>query len=316
LICSGQDVFNYLSSEATKEDPGESSHWKKYNKNLKFCGDDFDGVYGFGSDAKPYKGIKKFLHHMMQHKYRKMGESFPEFSSIDKISRTLAKKQDRAYSLDVLRQALTVGLLKQHVDFESQLEKLNVCVIGDGFATMTSLVQSYKGVEITFMVNLTKTLMVDLWYLKKHIGEEEFNSSVKVVTDKESLEQVINSRNDNRKLIIALQAKHNNLLEYCPIDLAINVASMQEMHPDIVADYFSHLRKVSEKRAVLFYCCNREEKTLPGGEVVRFMEYPWQENDEITVDELCPWHQQYYVLKPPRYMNYDGPIRHRLVKLN
>jgi hypothetical protein len=47
-----------------------------------------------------------------------------------------------------------------------------------------------------------------------------------------------------------------------------------------------------------FYCCNREEKTLSDGTITRFKDYPWNSLDNIQIDDLCPWHQQYYIFIP------------------
>jgi hypothetical protein len=124
---------------------------------------------------------------------------------------------------------------------------------------------------------------------------------------------------------------------YCPaekleyltglkFDLAVNVASMQEMDPTIVSAYFSFLRKHLEG-ARWFYCCNREKKVLPDGEISAFMEYPWMEEDEVELDGPCPWHQYFLSKWPARngahilgwrlpWVNYyDGVHRHRMVKL-
>lgn len=64
-----------------------------------------------------------------------------------------------------------------------------------------------------------------------------------------------------------------------------------------------------------------------GGEVSAFGEYPWRPNDEIFLDELCPYYTHYLAWKTnpegPRlvgvrmpFTNYfDGVHRHRLVRL-
>ncbi len=115
---------------------------------------------------------------------------------------------------------------------------------------------------------------------------------------------------------MAIQASHHELLKDCPVDLALNIVSMQEMDPPVIEAYFDDLRAIAARREVVFYCCNREKKTLPDGTVTCFDQYPWNESDQIIVDELCPWHQFYYVLRPPFYRPYDGPIRHRLMTLS
>ena len=115
--------------------------------------------------------------------------------------------------------------------------------------------------------------------------------------------------------MIAIQAMDHELLRLCPVDLALNIASMQEMDTPVISAYFEDLRAIASQRQLASYCCNREENRLPDGTVTRFSEYPWNSSDKITVDELCPWHQQYYVFRIPAYRLYDGPIRHRLATL-
>ena len=88
---------------------------------------------------------------------------------------------------------------------------------------------------------------------------------------------------------------------------------MQEMDPPVIAAYFEDLRVIASQGQLFFYCCNREEKTLPDGTVTCFAGYTWHEGDQILVDELCPWNQQHYSLRPPFYRPYDGPIRHGLL---
>jgi len=90
---------------------------------------------------------------------------------------------------------------------------------------------------------------------------------------------------------------------------------MQEMNPDIIKIYFDIIRSSIGKR--YFYCCNREEKILPDGTVIRFNEYPWNSNkDEIIFDELCAFYQKYPISVPPFWLPFDGPIKHRLARMS
>ena len=53
------------------------------------------------------------------------------------------------------------------------------------------------------------------------------------------------------------------------------------------------------------------------GSIIRFDDYPWNENDEILFDESCPiWNQRTYMIKPPFYINFMGEYKHRLVFLS
>ena len=96
-------------------------------------------------------------------------------------------------------------------------------------------------------------------------------------------------------------------------DVFINIASMQEMDPHIIQKYFQMIRH--QPQETYFYCCNRVQKTLPDGTITRFFEYGWEPEDAILVDELCPWHQEAPMNRPPFKYRFDGPTHHRLIKL-
>jgi hypothetical protein len=110
------------------------------------------------------------------------------------------------------------------------------------------------------------------------------------------------------------------------IDCGINIASMQEMNDASIGAYFDFLRRRSGPDS-RFYCVNRLRKTLPGGEITSFYDYPWLDRDEVFLDGPCPYYV--YTLgsrtsaNGPKVMgvripfvNYlSGPIMHRLVRL-
>ena len=178
---------------------------------------------------------------------------------------------------------------------------------------MTALLLLSNSASRIVIVNLTKTLLVDLWYLKVLLGSDKFHNSVELVVDEFGLEQALKNPLRN---VIALQASHSSLLKLCPIDMFINIASFQEMDAPVINHYFDEMRAIAHKRDVALYCCNRQEKQLPDGTIIKFTKYPWKTDDKIIVDELCPWHQHYYSLLPPFYRLYDGPHQHRLVTLS
>ena len=115
--------------------------------------------------------------------------------------------------------------------------------------------------------------------------------------------------------IIAIEAEKYHLLSKIKKDLIINIASFQEMDLDVISNYFKYLYNKGEE-SFYFYICNREEKFLPDGSLIRFKDYPFNSEDSILVDELCPWHQDFYVFKPPFIRKYDDPTRHQLRKVN
>ncbi len=67
--------------------------------------------------------------------------------------------------------------------------------------------------------------------------------------------------------------------------------------------FFDNNKALSRVRKLLFYCCNHQEKKLPDGNISRFADYPWGD-DQLIVDSLFPWHQNYYSIIPPFYRAY------------
>jgi hypothetical protein len=192
-------------------------------------------------------------------------------------------------------------------------EKSTGVVIGDGFGSMTSLLLASRSAGRVILINLTKTLMVDLWFLKLWMGDQVFDASVDLVTNPEEFSTALGKpTGEGFGRVIAIRAMDHQLLRECSANFAINIASMQEMDTPVIAAYFDDLRSIAGNQELMFYCCNREEKSLPDGTITRFSQYPWAAADKIIADELCPWHQQFYSFKPPFFRPYDGPIRHRL----
>ena len=106
-----------------------------------------------------------------------------------------------------------------------------------------------------------------------------------------------------------VDASELNVLKYTKIDLFVNIASMQEMTNEAVKDYFNIIKQSN----AYFYCCNRENKKLYGGEELIFDKYSWG-NCKKIVWEDCPWSKKYYVFSLPFIKKYDGNIKHALVK--
>lgn len=311
MILKGEKIFSYLAREVREnDDPSESSHWKKFHANFQFTGDGFKGLSGFGGCVPPYKGFKKFWHSIMQKPFISIGKHYARFHEINELAKVIVNKQVRAYDLDVLRQVISLSMLFDKTDNVNH----NSLVIGDGFASMTSLIQFSRFSKNTILINLTKTLIVDLWYLRMALGIEEFDEKVVLITSSKDLEKYT----FDKGMVIAIEAKNQDLIKEFEIGVAINIASMQEMNINIVKKYVSDMRltkRAKDKESLLFYCCNRVEKRMPGGEISRIDDYGWLEEDEFVFDELCPWHQKFYSRTPPFYHKYDGPTQHRLVKL-
>jgi len=315
LILDKDRAIEYLGKKANEEDVGESAHWRHYHSEFTFTGDGFVGIQGFGGSDAPYTGLRKLAHRILQNRYRQIGASFPNFQKVNDSAARITTAEARAFDLDVLRQAITASYLDSKIGGTLNSNSIS-CVIGDGFGSMTSILLESKLSKIVVLVNLNKTLLVDLWFLRKWIESEGRSIGISLLTEANDIDKIRSEiLTKKEQHIIAIQAENHNFIQDLPIDIAINIVSMQEMDPEVINAYFGDLRLIASQREIYFYCCNREMKELPDGTITRFAEYPWQENDRILEDNLCPWHQRYYTLKPPFYRSYDGPIRHRLVKL-
>jgi len=302
----GHEAIKQLLSEFGAADPKASSHWLHYHQFLAIDGETVLESRGFGGSSSPFWGIRKLAHLLMQRRYRRMGKS-GIFSKYDRTAREISAAQGRAYDLDLLRQALTISLVDTAFKGQYPLKPV-VCIIGDGFGSLASLILASSFASRIILVNLTKTLAVDLIYLM------EANPDLAIALP-ESREDVHQQKNSGAE-VIAIRAKDFRWLHEFDADLVFNVVSMQEMNPEVIGEYFSEIRIIAQRREIYFYCCNREEKRLPDGTVTRFMEYPWIKGDEIYLHEKCPWHQEYYTVFPPGYHPYDGPILHRFVKMS
>ncbi|EQA70039.1 MULTISPECIES: putative sugar O-methyltransferase [Leptospira] len=309
MIFFGVESKKILIKNLKDDENVTSSHWKKYHQDFDVNEDGgIDGIIGFGDVETKYSWAKILIHTYFQRFFRKIAKRYSGFKDLDAKMSEILNLQNRAYSLDALRQTITLAFLKDHIKNYKNIDV--AVVIGDGFASMASLLLVSKFVKKVVSINLSKTLFVDLEYFSRISSYYNFNYCL--LTEKEDLKNIFNGTAD----FIAIQASNQKFLQSIPADLIINIASMQEMNHEVIQQYFEDMRIISREKEILFYCCNREEKTLPDGTAIIFKKYPWKESDEILIDELCSWHQEYYALRPPFYRRYDGPIRHRLVKLN
>jgi hypothetical protein len=222
----------------------------------------------------------------------------------------LAFLQDRVFDYDCAKQLLAIDQIVKTLGGDSTIDNplsvlgvKDIAVIGDGYGYMGALLARLdKGVTIT-SINLGSGLFFDVYYTVMSMPKEK----VKLLDG--GAEVTIGS--DRLRF---LEAEHYSMLSIIPVDLYINIASMQEMELSVVNSYMQYMRNGHGGKAY-FYCCNRVEKELPDGQCIKLAEYGWSEDDEVLLDELCPWYQKYPKSMPPGWYPFDGPIQHRLVKL-
>lgn len=191
--------------------------------------------------------------------------------------------------------------------FEFICQRINpkeatICIIGDGASNFVSLsfAEATKFRKI-ISINLSEVHLVETELLLKG-GIDELQLAV--VDSEESAHQFAQSR-VKVAIVSADDAKYLSSLN---IDVFVNMSSMQEMTKTAIADYFRLIKSANG----YFYCCNREEKKLPDGTVIRFSEYPW-DNAKFLMNEVCPWMLRTINTTRP-FIRRQEPHRHALVK--
>lgn len=228
-----------------------------------------------------------------------------------RIAMPLAKRMGFPFTYDCFRQVCTFVMLSKDVSREKQF---NVIIIGDGYGFLASLIKEVFPNARVHLIDLGKTLIFQCHYCHKaHPGKNHY------LINNDGSGSMRNFEAD----FTYCPAENLHKLDSVTFDWAVNIVSMQEMNNATIQNYFDFLRKhITEDH--FFYCCNREEKIMPGGEVSHFMSYPWHDQDRHLIDEICPW--QKHIITSHRtengptlfnrripFINYfDGNIRHRL----
>ncbi len=305
----------YRKSYIEQTDPQEfiSSHWQLYHHNIKvhLLNGKIESLKGFGfGDMQSTSLPERLLSFMTIISYLCVLRNRKKLIDLMKTAIPLAWDMGFPFSYDCFRQVCTLQLIMGYMNKE---EKSHVIlVIGDGYGYLSALLKKKYPKATVIMVDLGKVLLFQAFFCRKTYPDAR-HDLISDTWDKADLPNID---------FLYCPAENIDMLEGIAFDMAINIASMQEMNKKTIERYF-HLLRNNLKRNNLFYCCNREEKVMPGGEVSRFLDYPWSGEDIYLLDEICPWHIFFYGIrsgKSPRllglpipFLNYfEGEHRHRL----
>lgn len=311
------DLYDRFYSEGFSYQDVTSSHWRScgWHKVHRDTNGEFKlegGGFGDFQSRTPHNFLRGFG---VRIELRKLAKTYACDNNLLRIGEEVARAQGRLFSFDCLKQVLSLSQLLSVLQASessrsreggrlTSLGIKRVCVIGDGYGYLGSFLKAVDpGVEVT-SVNLGRGLFFDVYYTllanpQARLGlVGEIASAPSESTD-----------------FIFLPAENYSLLSQMAQDLVLNVASMQEMNISVVRNYMDYIRPKQLSDNVLFYCCNRKEKKLPAGEIVRFTDYGWLKADKIYFDEPCPWYREFPVGLIPRYLPFDGIHLHRFVSL-
>jgi hypothetical protein len=280
----------------------KSSHWQFHTGSMRLTEDlKVFGIDGFSNRTRRFPG-SQILHLRNLKKtfpWAKESLESPDFNNAVEI----CHKQSREIDTCLARNFFTLDL----IEGLPQVSTDRVCVIGDGQANFVSLALSRKSFKKIVSINLSEVLLSDLDLIENL--EAVDSDEISVARTEIEIRQFFK---DPSKRLLLVSAQYASFLAGMKIDLFVNIASFQEMTPELIDEYFTVIRLNNS----YLYACNRVEKVLYGGEVNRFFDYPWQ-NSDVLLDELCEWHQYSYTLKSFKLykkFSYDGAMWHRLVK--
>ena len=240
--------------------------------------------------------------------FRLMGWRYRRFGRHMANGYYISRKHGRLLTHDALRQVLVISLIDHYLPIDEQ-EGCNF-IIGDGYGFLTALFLSASPHKKTIACNLSKSLLLDLLQVR----QSHPDIGTALATTPSEMRAALA---DDTVGLIAVPADHAVVAMEAPLGIATNVHSMMEMDLDVIAAYFEILRR-NQSQCTGFYCANRLYKKLQGGEITRFMEYPWDDEDEILHDSMSYW-SQWNVSRTPPFLHYrSGEKRkfwHRLAKL-
>ncbi len=318
----GEYLYSNYYGEEKRGDSQASSHWSDYSSRFRVEHDDEQIYsltgYGFG-DLQETSIPNKWLTYLCEYTYLITDSKKNEKNELIRIGKKLAGEMDGYFSFDCFRQVYSLNLILKTIKKLNIGDSPHIMIIGDGFGYLACLLKMFVPKSKIVLIDLGKTLFFQYYYSNKVFPKAVFYGIRH--SDKQLNDQLYDESD-----FIFCPADSINLLENLDIDVAVNIHSMQEMTYGSIYGYFNLLRKIMRMPG-FFYCCNRERKELVGGEVIEFDRYPWNTEDQILLDEYCPWCRYFFSTAKTKnglnvlgiripFVNYfDGPIRHRIVMM-
>ena len=223
-----------------------SAHWQEFSRRFvvrKIGGEKFYRAgYGFGaSDSKGFiNSICSYIGNYFSLAFLKS----PGLRHDVNQAKWLVKRMDLVFSQDAFRQVCTLNFLNRYSNLITEPRK--ILIIGDGHGILTALLKARFPSARFILIDLGSVLFFQSYYLSK-----AFPGASQIIADE--------AATDGSEVFTFCPAECLDAMPEGNIDLAINIASMQEMDPEIIASYFDIMRSHATR---LFYCCNRLEKRI------------------------------------------------------
>jgi len=266
---------------------------------------------GFGTTRYRRKALANAANALERISYRSVTAKLTNYRKVWSEAKRLANDISFDPTYAVWNQAMALATLMDHYQ-EHDLTPKTFALIGDGHAFLGALIKRHFPDSTIYQIDLPKILI--------------FQARTHELAESGTLVSLSNPEHWNDEGEIFFVAPQHTELIPENIDCAVNISSMGEMYETSIAAYFTFLRRRSSPTS-RFYCVNRIEKGLPDGETTRFYDYPWRAEDNIFIDEPCPYYTHVISARTsgngPRvlgirvpFINYFGGVmNHRLVHL-
>ncbi len=303
---------DYYAAPQKAEEGYTSRHWQELHKEVQvdFNGDAVVSLAGSGfGDLQNGSGVYRLCSWLTIVSYLLILKERARIFSLLPTALKLLKRMSLKFSYDAFRQVCFLAVLEPYLSKPA----VRILNIGDGYGFLSALIKDkYPDAKIV-LADLGKTLLFQAHFCQKAVPQARHflvgrDVPVSPLAD-----------------FVYCSVENLDVLSSHAFDIAINIASMQEMNQRTVQRYFSFLRQTITDDGY-FYCCNRAEKMFSDGEVSRLADYPWSPGDTVVWDEVCPWYRFFFSLQKTSqglrigklrvpFVNYfDGPVWHRLVR--
>jgi len=300
-----REIYNDYYSLNKTPNENLSSMWKEFYPQIHVSLDGEGNLVSFKgrgfSDIKYANPLSKILDSLCNASYFLRSPFKKELYSIICKIKPKLKKINSYITYNCFRQICSLILIKKHLNVDLN-KRFDVVIIGDGHGVMAFLIKElFPNSRIT-LIDIGKVLLFQAVNLQLIFPE---CSHILIENGEIGVSEFDFLYVPSEKISKIKDIKYK---------LSINIASMQEMNYESVANYFKFLRHNSTPNN-LFYCCNRLSKQLPGGEVLELLNYPWHKNDKHIIDEEPKFYRYIPIDKFP-FMHYlDGRMQHRLTNL-
>lgn len=214
-----QAALDFLFSAADETEASCSDYWAYELGNFSVAA---DGTMVGGTTLRNFSRklspLRNAAHYLLQRPLCRFASGWRDVADCERLGRLIAARQGRQFNYDMLRQVLSLALIRHHLDLRSSAD-CNL-VIGDGYGVMTALLMLHAPHRRTIVINLTKPLLLDLTYARQMLPDVR----LALVGDTEDMRDGLA---DDTIRLIGVRADDVAVLHEAPIGLAVNIVSMQ-----------------------------------------------------------------------------------------